>query len=437
MGREKRACQGKQHFSHPHILKPIVNPTETLTCNACEQPNITSNFYGCNTCQYYLHQNCLNAPRFLDHSSHPSHHLTLLPTPTYSNRSYTCKACASAGNGFSFSCARCEFDVHMHCALLPQTVFLSQHHHHDLVLIFESPFYDDADDESTVFVCDLCRDNVDLNNWFYYCADCDFGTHLECAISKSVSQQERPKLLGNKPRENPVVIRKTEEVPIKNEKEINQEEEAEEEEENSNEMGRGKQTCQGKQHFSHPHILKPIVNPTETLTCNACEQPNITSNFYGCTTCQYYLHENCLNAPRFLHHSSHPSHHLTLLPVPTYSNRSYTCKACGSAGNGCSFSCACCDFDIHMQCALLPQTVVLPQQHHHELELIFESPYDDDADENTVFVCDVCHDNADLNNWLYYCADCDFGTHLKCAISKSVRQQEPKQRKRRGTNQDT
>ncbi|KAK4372223.1 hypothetical protein RND71_007607 [Anisodus tanguticus] len=195
-------------------------------------------------------------------------------------------------------------------------------------------------------------------------------------------------------------------------------------------MGREKRTCQGKQHFSHPHILKLIVNPAlaETLTCNACKQPNINTNkpnFYGCNSCQYFLHENCLNAPRFLDHSSHPSHHLTLLPVPTYTSCSYTCKACGSTGNGFSFSCACCDFDIHMQCALLPQTVVLPQ-HHHELELNFDSPFDDEADESTVFVCDLCHDNVDLNYWLYYCADCDFGTHPECAISKSVSQQERK-----------
>ncbi|XP_060169028.1 uncharacterized protein LOC132599872 [Lycium barbarum] len=194
-------------------------------------------------------------------------------------------------------------------------------------------------------------------------------------------------------------------------------------------MGREKRSCQGKQHFSHPHILKLIMNPAlaETLTCNACKQPNITTkpNFYGCNSCQRFLHENCLNASRFLDHSSHPSHHLTLLPVPTYSNCSYTCKACGSAGNGFSFSCAPCEFDIHLQCALLPQTVVLPQ-HPHELELIFESPFDDEPDESTIFVCDICHDNADLNYWLYYCADCDFGTHLECAISKSVSQQERK-----------
>ncbi|TMW81269.1 hypothetical protein EJD97_010769 [Solanum chilense] len=299
MGREKRTCQGKQHFSHPHILKPIVNPTETLTCNACEHPNIASNFYGCNTCQYFLHENCLNAPRFLNHSSHPSHHLTLLPTPTYSNRFYTCKACGSAGKGCSFSCACCEFDIHMHCALLPQTVVLPQHHHHELELIFESPFYDDG---NTVFVCDLCRDNVDLNNWFYYCADCDFGTHLECGISKTVSQ-ERPKLLGNKPRENPVVIRKTEEVPVKNEKEIKQEEEAEEDEEEEEEEAE---------------------------------------------------EEEELNYP----------------------------------------------------------SSILIDKHPHELELCFGSPYED---KDTLFACDICNIVMDSDESLYYCADCDFVSHLHCA----------------------
>ncbi|KAH0730962.1 hypothetical protein KY289_002150 [Solanum tuberosum] len=325
MGREKRTCQGKQHFTHPHFLKLIVNPSETLTCNACEQPNITNTtFYGCNTCQYFLHENCLNAPRFLDHSSHPSHHLTLLPTPTYSNSSYTCKACGSAGNGCSFSCACCEFDVHMHCALLPQTVVLPQHHHHELELIFESPFYDDADDGSNVFVCDLCRDNVDLNNWLYYCADCDFGTHLGCAISKSFSQQERPKLLGNNTRENPVVIRKTEEVPIKNEKEINQEEEAEEEEEAEAEAEADDEE-----------------EEEEEAEADAEDEEEAEE-------------EEELNYPKS----------------------------------------------------------ILIDKHQHELELCFGSPYED---KDTLFACDICNIIMDSDESLYYCADCDFGSHLHCA----------------------
>ncbi|XP_018625001.2 protein VACUOLELESS GAMETOPHYTES-like [Nicotiana tomentosiformis] len=194
-------------------------------------------------------------------------------------------------------------------------------------------------------------------------------------------------------------------------------------------MGRQNQnTDESKQHFSHPHVLKP-VNPAEveTLTCNACEKPsNSNKPFYGCNSCQYFLHENCSNAPRFLNHSSHPSHPLTLLPIPTYSSRSYTCNACGSAGNiGSCFSCACCEFDIHLQCASCPSSLLV-DKHPHQLGLLFGSPY---QDKNTEYVCDICNVIMNRESWLYYCAGCDFASHLQCAISPEVgvfpRQQRP------------
>ncbi|KAH0782411.1 hypothetical protein KY290_002009 [Solanum tuberosum] len=173
-------------------------------------------------------------------------------------------------------------------------------------------------------------------------------------------------------------------------------------------------TSQGKQHFSHPHILKPIVNPPETLTCNACEQPNNNKpNFHGCNSCQYFLHDNCFNAPRFLNHSSHPSHPLTLHQIPSYSSRSYTCKACGSAGNGFCFSCAACGFDIHLQCASSPSSILV-NNHPHQLELHFGSPYED---KNSKYNCDMCKVIMNKDDWLYYCAGCDFGSHLRCAIT--------------------
>ncbi|XP_049368883.1 uncharacterized protein LOC125833738 [Solanum verrucosum] len=172
---------------------------------------------------------------------------------------------------------------------------------------------------------------------------------------------------------------------------------------------------QDKQHFSHSHILKLIVNPTETvLTCNACEQPNNTNKpFYGCNTCQYFLHENCFNAPRFLNHSSHPAHPLTLLPSATYSSCSFTCKACDSAGIGFCFSCACCEFDIHLQCASCP-SLILVDKHPHQLELNFGSPYEDKDSE---YVCDICTEIMNKENWLYYCGGCDFASHLQCVIT--------------------
>nr|XP_025884735.1 uncharacterized protein LOC104647908 [Solanum lycopersicum] len=137
---------------------------------------------------------------------------------------------------------------------------------------------------------------------------------------------------------------------------------------------------QDKQHFSHQHALKLIVNPTETvLNCNACEQPNNTNkHFYGCNTCQYFLHENCFNAPRFLNHS-----------------------------------CAACDFDIHLQCASSPSSILV-NNHPHQLELNFGSPY---KDKNSVYICDMCNVIMSRENWLYYCAGCDLASHLHCAIT--------------------
>ncbi|KAK4738338.1 hypothetical protein R3W88_002035 [Solanum pinnatisectum] len=155
-------------------------------------------------------------------------------------------------------------------------------------------------------------------------------------------------------------------------------------------------------HFSHPHVLK-LVNPTvRTLTCNACEQQNNSNKpFYGCNSCQYFLHENCLNAPRFLDHSSHPSHPLTLLPIPTYLTRSFLCNACGSSGNEFSFSCARCQFDIHVQCASCPCSLLI-DKHPHQLELIFGSRY---QDKDIKYICDICDAVMNKDNWLYYCAD--------------------------------
>nr|XP_016485423.1 PREDICTED: uncharacterized protein LOC107805842 [Nicotiana tabacum] len=349
MGREKRRdapSLGKQHFSHPHILK-LVNPTEaeTLSCNACEKPN-NPNFYGCNSCQYFLHENCLNAPRFLDHLSHPYHHLTLLPVPTYTNRSYTCKACGSDGNGYSFSCAACEFDIHLHCALLPHTVFLPQHRH-ELELIFDSPFDDDEEDESTVFVCDLCHDNADLNYWLYYCAECDFGTHLECGNSKPVSQQVRERPVLNIPEVNPIM--KPKEAPIKIQ-ETNQEEEEQGEED--------EEEVEAEEEEEDGNEEEDEEEEEEEEDGNEEEEEDEEGE------------EEELQIPRSIHVDKHP----------------------------------------------------------HELELFYGSPYED---KETVFACDICNAIMNKADWLYYCAECDFGTHLHCAspeddvLPRSQKRQNP------------
>ncbi|KAL2491438.1 Cysteine/Histidine-rich C1 domain family protein [Abeliophyllum distichum] len=177
--------QENQHFSHKHILNALkLDIGEEIDCNACENP-ITDPLHGCNSCHYYLHDECLNTPRSLQHICHPSHPLTLLPNPTYSSRSFSCNGCGSEGNAFSFSCAHCEFDLHIYCAKLPVKIFIDKHPH-ELKLLFNSP----CKDENVVFVCDVCHGTVNRDNWVYYCSHCDFGTHSNCTTGYVTRKEE-------------------------------------------------------------------------------------------------------------------------------------------------------------------------------------------------------------------------------------------------------
>ncbi|KAL2514107.1 Cysteine/Histidine-rich C1 domain family protein [Forsythia ovata] len=99
---------------------------------------------------------------------------------------------------------------------------------------------------------------------------------------------------------------------------------------------------------------------------------------------------------------------------------SFSCNACGSEGNAFSFSCAHCEFDLHIQCAKLPAKILI-DKHPHELNLLFNFPY---KDENVVFVCDECHGTVNRNNWVYYCSHCDFGTHSNCATGIVTQKEE-------------
>ncbi|KAG8650535.1 hypothetical protein MANES_07G052630v8 [Manihot esculenta] len=166
------------------------------------------------------------------------------------------------------------------------------------------------------------------------------------------------------------------------------------------------------QHFSYRHLLIPLHfdEESEEIKCIACERLIINSeSFHGCLSCKYFLHDQCLNLPRWLHHPSHNSHPLTLLPTPTYPYRSYSCNECESLGSSFSFSCAQCEFDLHTECANLARTVVV-DAHPRELKLTYEIPGDD----NVSIVCDVCGRGVDKRFWMYRCVDCGFDCHLNC-----------------------
>lgn len=189
-------------FSHPHILISLqLDQGEEIQCYAYDQI-IFEPFHACLSCNLYIHDHCMNVPRSLQHLSHPFHPLSLLLTPTYCSRSYTCNACGSEGRALGFSCAHCEFDLHVKCASLPNTILLDKHPH-ELKLIFDSPY----ENKNTIFACDLCRGIMQNNFWLDPSADYDFTAHLDCAVSKACFKEDKlrkpkesskAKVLGNK-----------------------------------------------------------------------------------------------------------------------------------------------------------------------------------------------------------------------------------------------
>ncbi|CAK9138348.1 unnamed protein product [Ilex paraguariensis] len=171
------------------------------------------------------------------------------------------------------------------------------------------------------------------------------------------------------------------------------------------------------QHFSHPHLLQlcnldqqQLLAQQITAPCSGCKlQPY--GFMYTCGSCNFNLHLSCTQFPQLITHPSHPNHTLSLLPIPLYPGGHFNCDACNHTGNGFSYHCTPCDFDLHVLCASKPLTIAHQSHRHHPLELTFNPPY-----ESKAFSCDICH-RIGSKQWLYRCSACEFDVHLDCAAA--------------------
>ncbi|KAL3832896.1 hypothetical protein ACJIZ3_007632 [Penstemon smallii] len=106
----------------------------------------------------------------------------------------------------------------------------------------------------------------------------------------------------------------------------------------------------------------------------------------------------------------HPKHPLGLFYSPPYSDGEFTCDACGHSGHGFTYHCATCKFDLHVECASLPQ-IEKRKDHKHPLELL--CGFSDELDDSNL-VCYVCNIGMVKGCWIYCCLGCKIGTHLEC-----------------------
>ncbi|KAL0464372.1 UNVERIFIED_CONTAM: hypothetical protein Slati_0324800 [Sesamum latifolium] len=118
-----------------------------------------------------------------------------------------------------------------------------------------------------------------------------------------------------------------------------------------------------------------------------------------------------LRPPRQIRHRSHPKHPLGLSFSPPYNDGEFTCDACGRSGHAFTYHCGTCKFDLHVECAALPE-VENRRDHEHPLVLLCGCPPEGGAAE---FVCYVCCGCIGKGCWMYCCLGCNCGAHLECA----------------------
>nr|GEW02063.1 C1-like protein [Tanacetum cinerariifolium] len=104
----------------------------------------------------------------ISHLSHPEHRLTY----DYAQIPFKCDGCKEAGIGSHYKCTICDYDLHVHCALLSASI--------------SHPFYTKCSFEfftmppgSEPRYCNACE--KDISGFVYHCKACGFDLHPCCA----------------------------------------------------------------------------------------------------------------------------------------------------------------------------------------------------------------------------------------------------------------
>ncbi|XP_062170923.1 protein VACUOLELESS GAMETOPHYTES-like [Alnus glutinosa] len=160
------------------------------------------------------------------------------------------------------------------------------------------------------------------------------------------------------------------------------------------------------QHFSHEEhpliFVEELENDGENeVVCSGCDK-SVCGPAYKCSEyCTFFLHKSCAELPREIQHPAHPNHNLVLVAPAKYK----TCDACLRRCNRClAYRCHSCNFDLDIECASGWQ-VNADDGHQHEFVPIMKKIQLD---------CEVC--GQDRNSFPQVCRICQLLAHTICAV---------------------
>ncbi|PWA50430.1 DC1, C1-like, Zinc finger, RING/FYVE/PHD-type [Artemisia annua] len=192
-----KSNEAKQtHISHQHplILVDTTKPKSStlschnpmkkveLICNGCVRPVMNLPFYTCvdedERCNFVLHEWCTRLPSEIkNHPGHPQHTLVFMPMVPYKPFGvFTCDVCSFICNGFVYCCVRCEYNVDVCCAFIPDKITHKAHPNHLLSRVTKRLLGGN---------CRLCLQYIHRDWFSFTCQDCGFHLHPSCALLMS------------------------------------------------------------------------------------------------------------------------------------------------------------------------------------------------------------------------------------------------------------
>ncbi|KAK1414126.1 hypothetical protein QVD17_29867 [Tagetes erecta] len=164
-------------------------------------------------------------------------------------------------------------------------------------------------------------------------------------------------------------------------------------------------------HHKHTLFLLPKV-PYMFFGVYDCDICGLPSNgfAYGCTMCNFYIDINCAFIPKEITHDAHPDHLLSRVKCSKMPKM--VCNACQYLMvRKLGFHCVSCNFNIHVECALLLPKVINHKCDKHPLSLRYH-PAENHISE---YFCEICEDEFNPWRWFYHCTTCAQSMHAACA----------------------
>ncbi|XVF51801.1 hypothetical protein PTKIN_Ptkin04bG0213400 [Pterospermum kingtungense] len=453
------------HFLHPHPLELTELDEaniDVVVCSGC-QKGFQGPIYMCSDCKFYLHISCAQLQREIQNYYHPCPLVLTIEDHTY------CNFCFSPTYGFSYSCKKCNCNMHVNCALKPVPVSYWREivfhfcHWHYLSLTdpkkkdFEVRCHicDKLSSSSPIFGCDLCMffvhhacminiprqinhflhpscplvllirprfrcegcGNADYSGLSFSCGGCGFHLDVKCALICTAESEDGDKsqhTCHRYPLAPPLRCRACGENCSRPS------------------FASDEQPCavEFPPQIHHPfHPLHPLtlchLEPQPNLSCHVCRRcPDRSVRIYHCDKCDFNLHTHCAKpkeAPYVLKTSGVHSHFLTFFDR---TRTSFVCHICFKKALNCFFRCVACDFNIHLYCHPSAPKTIKHKYHIHPLTLA-TSPFEFEfiSSEhshysNDDFYCDVCEEKRFKFESVYYCEECRFIAEVRCVLSE-------------------